>query len=465
MRVHIAYFTERPYRYAPQDRIIERGFFGTPNSYFDPAKGYELYHEYFDEKLLAEDLGFDGVGLNEHHGTPFTMGGVMDVEAAILARITKKVRIIMMGNPLPLGAPLRLAEELAMIDVISGGRLITGWVRGTGCEQFAHNSNPAYNREYFEEAHDFIVKAWSQPGPWRYEGKHFHYRFVDPWPLPMQKPHPPMWIPGLLSPETVIWSAAKRYPYMGLATALEPTVELWNVYRDRAAEAGYQIGPENFGFLQNVYVAETEEKAYEISKQSVFGGAGSGYSLFSLPQFFFPPGYVSKNAVRRLAEQFGKPDQAGGGAFFQGSSGKSAEAEISSAQVDHRSKVWQNSAVDIEYTRKLVLDSHTDGVKNLNIICGTPDSVIRKLRVVLETLRPGIFLLWQNDGPITRKDRENNLKLLGKEVMPALREFGRELKLTSPFEVTPGSRPLPSHGKPESVGSIEPWKAWQAANP
>ena len=138
----------------------------------------------------------------------------MDVEASILARITKKVNIILIGNPLPLGNPLRLAEELAMIDVISGGRLVTGWVRGAGSEQFALNANPAYNREYFNEAHDFIVKAWTQPGPWRYEGKHFHYRFVDPWPLPMQKPHPQMWIPGLLSPETAMWCAQKRYPYI-----------------------------------------------------------------------------------------------------------------------------------------------------------------------------------------------------------------------------------------------------------
>ena len=465
--MHLAYFTERPYRYAPQDRVIEKGFFGTPNSFFDPAKGYELYHEYFDEKLLAEDLGFDGVGLNEHHGTPFTMGGVMDVEAAILARITKKVRIIMMGNPLPLGNPLRLAEELAMIDVISGGRLITGWVRGTGCEQFAHNSNPAYNREYFDEAHDFIVKAWTRPGPWRYEGKHFHYRFVDPWPLPMQKPHPPMWIPGLLSPETAIWAAGKGYPYMALATALEPTMELWNVYRDRAAQAGYQVGPENFGYLQSVYVAETEEKAYEVSKHAVFGGAGTGYSLFA-----------QRPVLLSIRVQWQKRNPAPGGTV-RGSEqrgwwfsipGREQRSPLRPPFPTHRSIIAPRSGrnqaeFNIETMRKLILDSHAEGVKTFNIVCGTPDTVIRKLRVVLETLRPGILLLWQNDGPITRKERESNLKLLAAEVMPAIRDFSRELKLTSPFEVTPGSRPLASHGKPESVGSVEPWKAWLAANP
>ena len=245
--------------------------------------------------MLAEELGFDGVMLNEHHDTAFCMGSVMDVEASILARITKKVKIVLLGNPLPVvGNPLRLAEELGMIDMISGGRLVTGWVRGGGSEQFASNANPAFNREYFNEAHDVVIQAWTKPGPFRYEGKHFHYRFVDPWCLPIQKPHPPIWIPGLLSPETVIWCAKHRYPYIALATFLEPTVELWNIYRDAAAEEGYQVGPENFGYLQKVYVAETDEKAREIAKWDMFGGAGIGYSLFGQPQWMFPPGYNSK---------------------------------------------------------------------------------------------------------------------------------------------------------------------------
>ncbi len=181
-----------------------------------------------------------------------------------------------------------------MIDMISGGRLVTGWVRGAGSEQFATNANPGFNREYFNEAHDLVIQAWTQPGPLRYEGKHFHYRFVDPWALPMQKPHPPIWIPGLLSPETVVWCAKHRYPYVALATFLEPTVELWNIYRDAAAKEGYQVGPENFGYLQKVYVAETDEKAREIAKWDMFGGAGIGYSLFGQPQWMFPPGYNSQ---------------------------------------------------------------------------------------------------------------------------------------------------------------------------
>src|SRR5713226_6802231 len=303
--MHLMYFTERPYRYVPNDEVIKTGFFGIPNKFFDSVKGGQLLNEYLDEKILAEDLGFDGVMLNEHHDTAFCMGSVMDVEASILARITKRVKIVLLGNPLPVvGNPLRLAEELSMIDMISGGRLVTGWVRGAGSEQFATNANPGYNRELFNEAHDLVVNAWTKPGPWRYEGKHFHYRFVDPWVLPLQKPHPPIWIPGLISPETVVWCAKHRYPYVALCTNLEPTVEMSNLYADTAARMGYQAGPENFGYLQNVVVAETEEKATELGRGFVYGG---GFGAFARPEWMFPPGYNSKEATKRLAKQFTDP--------------------------------------------------------------------------------------------------------------------------------------------------------------
>ena len=88
--MHIMHFTERPYKNVPEDEVIKnRSFFGVPNSFYDPKVGAELYNEYIDEACYAEEVGFDAIMLNEHHGTPFCMGAVMNVEAAILARVTR----------------------------------------------------------------------------------------------------------------------------------------------------------------------------------------------------------------------------------------------------------------------------------------------------------------------------------------------------------------------------------------
>ena len=195
---------------------------------------------------------------------------------------------------------MRLAEELATIDLISNGRLVPGWVRGAGSEQVFHNANPAYNREYFNEAHDLVLACWTRPGPFRWEGKHFTYRFVNPWTLPYQKPRPPIWIPGIISGETVAWCAEKKYPYIGLGTSLQSTVELWNLYGNAAMQEGYTAGSENFGYLQQIFVADTEEEAQEQGKAALFGG---GAANFSRPEWTLPPGYNSKEATRRLSRQ------------------------------------------------------------------------------------------------------------------------------------------------------------------
>jgi alkanesulfonate monooxygenase SsuD/methylene tetrahydromethanopterin reductase-like flavin-dependent oxidoreductase (luciferase family) len=368
--------------------------------------------------------------LNEHHGTPFCMGAVMDVEAAILAKTTKRVKIVLLGNPTPVALnPLRLAEELAMIDMISGGRLVPGWVRGAGSEQLANNANPAYNREYFDEAHDLILAAWTRPGPFRWEGKHFHYRFVNPWVLPLQKPHPPIWIPGLISPETVKWCAAHKYPYVALATMLQPTLEMWDLYTSEAAKHGYQAGPENFGYLQPIFVHETEEKADALGRNFLFGG---GFANFARPEWMFPPGYNSHEATRRLANLFANPNLPG--------------KTLTPSQL--------HDSGDVEAVKRAIYSNYENAKESLQIITGTPKSVMPKLRKVLEVLRPGIFSFWL-DGPAPREDRMTCLRLLGTEVLPAVREIGKELGLKDPFEMKPGSRPLPSSGRPERVGSPE----------
>ena len=181
--------------------------------------------------------------LNEHHNAPFCMQAKCNIFASILAAVTKKAKIVLLGNPLPLAEnPVRLAEELAMIDMISKGRLVSGFVRGGGQEQLANGVNPAFNRERFEEAHDLVVAAWTREGPFRWEGTHYQHRVVNPWAVPLQKPYPRVWIPGVLSQETIIWAAKQRYPYIALNTSIEATKKIWELYDKVALETGYEAG-------------------------------------------------------------------------------------------------------------------------------------------------------------------------------------------------------------------------------
>ena len=435
--MQLMYFTERPYRYVPEDEVIKHGaFFGLPNKFFDREKGAQLYQEYLDEAVYAEEVGFDAVMLNEHHGTPFCMGGVMNVEASILARITNRVKIVLLGNPLPtFKNPLRVAEELATIDCISRGRLVPGWVRGAGSEQIFNNANPAYNRELFNEAHDVILAAWTRPGPFRWEGTHFNYRFINPWVTPYQKPRPQIWIPGVLSPETVEWCAKRRYLYLGLGTGLKATVELWNIYGDVAAQEGYLAGPENFGYLQHVVCAETEEKADELGKCHLFGG---GQVNFSRPEHTLPPGYNSKEATRRLARATASDSGAGTLGISAEQLGRSRE---DAPKKESTKKRLQRGDATVDDAKAAIYARYEKTKKSMAVIAGTPKTVLPKIRRILETLRPSVFGFFASQGPVSFEDRMTSIRLLGQEVLPAVREMGKELGLVDPFEREPGSRP------------------------
>jgi alkanesulfonate monooxygenase SsuD/methylene tetrahydromethanopterin reductase-like flavin-dependent oxidoreductase (luciferase family) len=435
--MQVGYFTERPYRWLPEEEILKNGgFFAVSNRLYDREKAADDYHYYLDENCYAEDLGFDVVALNEHHGNPICMGSVMNVEAAVLAYRTKRVRLVLIGNPLPvIKHPLRMAEELAEIDLISRGRLVTGWVRGAGSEQFFNNANPAYNREMFNEAHDFIVQAWTRPGPWRYEGKHFHYRHVNPWALPYQKPHPPMWIPGTLSPETVQWCAEHRYPYIGLGTPLVPTCDLWDFYADEAAKHGYQAGPENFGYMIATAVAETEEKAQAIAEGFVYGG---GQNAFSAPQYTMPPGYNSKAAIRILAKQQ-----------------TSAWLGVSGEKVREQMQGADAGAIDYAEVRRKLHAALLRGQQNMQVIVGTPEMVIPKIKTIMSVLRIGIFIILSIQGPVADDDRRTSMRLFAQQVIPAIKAHAKQIDLLDPFERAPGSVMLAPGAKRAPVVSRE----------
>ena len=402
----IGHFTERPY----QDP--KSGYFGATgtsikdltlsNEIYDPQLGAQLYNRYIDENLYAEEMGFDGLMLNEHHSTPFCMGGVMNLEAAILARMSKRAKIVLLGNILPIwDDPLWLVEQLAIIDIISEGRLVSGWVRGGGREMVAHNAPPADNWERFQEAHEFIVKAWTTPGPFRWEGKHYQYRYVNPWARPYQKPHPPIWLPGIVSTNSLMWAAKNRYPYIMLATALEPTRQSYQLYIDTAAELGYEAGTQNLGYLWKVHVDETEELADEVGRKFVQGPSNpflAGNEGTDNTAVNNLPGLTSR---RRLLPTQSVLTAARGGS----SSSRPYDEQIS----------------------------------DYSIITGTPKTVLPKIRHVLEYLRPGSVFFWDGDGAMTHDDQMRSLRLMGEEVLPAVREMAKELELNSPFEVDPAT--------------------------
>src|ERR1700745_2245034 len=121
-----------------------------PNSYYDPKKGHALYNRYLDELELCAQIGFDGVCVNEHHQNAYGLMPSPNLIAAALTQRTSRCKIAVIGNALPLSAPpLRVAEEFAMLDVLSGGRLVAGMVVGGGPEYFSYQAEPTRARERF----------------------------------------------------------------------------------------------------------------------------------------------------------------------------------------------------------------------------------------------------------------------------------------------------------------------------
>ena len=414
----IGHFTERPYQDPSSGYFGATGRsimdLGMSNGTYDPKLGADLYNRYLDERVFAEEMGFDGLMLNEHHSTPFCMGGVMNLEAAILARITRRAKIVLLGNILPIwDDPLFLAEELAEIDMISRGRLVTGWVRGTGRESVAHNAVPPFNWERFQEAHDFIVKAWTKPGPFRWEGEHYQYRYVNPWARPYQDPHPPIWIPGVMSRNTVAWAAKHRYPYVMLATELQPTVESFQYYSEVAAAEGFEAGTQHRGYLFKVHVDETEELAEEAGRKFVQGPSNpflEGNQGIVRPFIQNLPGLTQRNNLLPTMKSFAA-------AASRGRAGQHLK--------DRKQEATPAPPKDI----------YADQTEKLSIISGTPDTVIPKVRKVLETIRPGTIFFWDGDGAMSHDDQMRSLRLMGSDVIPAVREIGAELGLKGPFEV------------------------------
>ena len=380
--VDVYYFTEMPYAAfdeteAEQYPSMRLTF---PNSYFDAGTAHGLFRDYFDQYQWAEEVGFDGLMINEHHNTPSCMDVAVNLSAAVLGRVTKRAKILLLGNMLPTtDNPVRLAEEVAMADVISGGRIIAGVVRGIGVETWANNTIPNHNRERFEECHDLMLATWTRPGPFRWEGTHYHFRVINPWVLPVQKPHPPIWVPGTGSPETIVWAAKHGYTYAAFLVPMDATVRLYDAYREHAAEAGYEATADNFAYMVCCVCADTDEEAQEIGKHYLWR---MGHPLRGPVEYWAPPGYLGRR--RPVRPHSGGAPSAG--------------------------------------RKPLHALSYEELQEAYHLVVGSPQTVLEKLSHMRERLGFGSLLLEAQAGAMPHKATMRSLELLGRDVIPELKK-------------------------------------------
>ncbi len=237
------------------------------SSLFDPQRAHHMYNDFMDEMEFAAACGFDAICCNEHHNNGYGLMPSPNLIASALSRRTTDTAICVMGNSLALyNPPTRVAEEFAMIDCISGGRLIAGFPVGSPMDTcFAYGSNPSQLRERYLEAHDLVIKAWTEKETFAFNGRFNQQRYVNIWPRPVQNaPHPPVWIPGGGSVETWQWCAQMDYvycylSYYGYKTGLGVMKGFW----DEMDKLGKDRNPYRAGFLQFVGVAESRSEAME----------------------------------------------------------------------------------------------------------------------------------------------------------------------------------------------------------
>ncbi len=356
-----------------------------PNTYFDPAKGPGLYNRFIDELVYADKVGFDGVCVNEHHQNAYGMMPIPSVIAGALARETKNVKIAVLGRALPLLTyPLSVAEEYAMLDNISGGRLIAGFVRGIGAEYHSTGVNPAESHDRFHEAHDLIMQAWTKPGPSRYEGKYYHFDYVNTWPRIVQQPHPPIWIPSQGSSETINWAShpTRKYVYLQTFSPADQLKRFMDMYRAQANKYGYEASPQQLGWATPIYVAETDEQAKREAKVHI----EAFYNKFLRMPFemLLPPGYLSLASMQNVGQK-----------------ARAAAAGESMATIE---SVMERGM----------------------FICGSPDSVAQQLEHHQKQVGYGKLVAMMQFGTLPHELTKRNMELFAGKVIPKIRHLGED---------------------------------------
>jgi alkanesulfonate monooxygenase SsuD/methylene tetrahydromethanopterin reductase-like flavin-dependent oxidoreductase (luciferase family) len=352
-----------------------------PNRLFDPALGAANFREHVDHKIFAEECGFDWVACNEHHMSPYGLMPNPSLIGAIVAHQTKKVGVLQSGSILPLNNPVRVAEEYAMIDVLSGGRLVAGFMRGIPHEYVAYNVDPgeSYGRMY--EAIDLIKKCWTEPEPFGWEGEFYQFRAVSIWPRPVQK-MPTIVMSG--DSDLSLQLCAMHRSVLGILRL--PSVEFARAkiadYRALAAKHGWTPGPEHLMIAQQCVIADTDKEARALFAEGVryfnavlMGGQRTAQQLV-----------LQKTRYLRNQEQVEKRQ--------------------------NRLKAAQEMSLDERIEKGVV-------------ICGAPDTAVRQITALQQQLGHGILNITCKIGNVPNAAVRRSMTYLRDEVFPKTRHLGQ----------------------------------------
>jgi alkanesulfonate monooxygenase SsuD/methylene tetrahydromethanopterin reductase-like flavin-dependent oxidoreductase (luciferase family) len=377
------HFSETAYPYLPPAETYSSIRVTLPNRHFDPVKGAALWDRYLDEWCVADEEGVE-VMLNEHHQTATCADPAAPLVLAALARVTKRARLLILGNPIAnRRQPVRVAEEMALADVLSHGRVEVGFVRGVPWEVAAANSNPVRMNERHWEALDLIIRAWtSHDGPISHEGRFFHHRMINIWPRPYQQPHPPIWV-STTSPSGAARVGARGFVQATFLTGFDGTRAVFDAYRRgwREAGRGEAVPADRLAYAALVYTAPSEKEARAGAEKLMWYITANKI----VPQFTYPPGYVPvRTAVDVLRGRASSLSHFGG-----------------------------KPTVDAAITAGIMF-------------AGTPDEVIKQIRTVHDYVGGfGHLLMMSQAGFLEPRETVLGIKTFAREVYPRLREeFG-----------------------------------------
>lgn len=351
--------------------------------HFEPDVAINTYKNHVEAWVELEKQGFDGVAINEHHGTPFGLGNSPNLMAAALSQLTSKLKILIYANLLPIHEPLRLAEELAMLDCMTGGRLIAGVGRGAPREYNIFNVPMSESRGRFNEGFEVMRRAWTEDR-FSFDGEFYRFNDVSIWPRPVQQPHPPVWVPLTGSRETIEWAAANDAvitPGVFAGPMREDTIRYFAACQ---AKYGRKVRPEQISIMVDCYVADSKEQAIEEYGEYLM------YLFNTLLRYdqvwqddVKKRGYYSSTAFEHLRE---------------GAKGTLAE----------------DDTVFNEWS----MDTVRAAVEHMPI--GTADEVVERIIAECDDAGANNVLLVCNRGHIPQHMYLNQIRRIGQEVLPRL---------------------------------------------